>query len=45
MTSAVSLTTVSVEVVEEAGDSGLELVESSMLGRSLEVESDSRIGD
>ena len=40
-----SLTTVSVEVVDEAGDSGLELIDSSMLGRSLEVESDSRMGD
>jgi hypothetical protein len=44
MVSAVSMTTVSVDVVEEAGECGLESTEPSMLGRSLEVESDSRTG-
>ena len=33
MVSAVSMTTVSVEVVDEAGDCGLESTISSMLGR------------
>ena len=44
MVSAVSMTTVSVDVVEEAGECGLESTDPSMLGRSLEVESDSRTG-
>jgi hypothetical protein len=38
--SAVSRTIVSVELVEEAGESGLEAVESSILGRYSDVESD-----
>ena len=39
------MTIVSADVVEEAGECGRESTDPSMLGRSLEVEFDSRTGD